>query len=252
MKHILIYPIGSTDACSFAVAYLKKAGFSLTDHPSPEVTHLLLDIPSFRSDGFLRDGASLPAMLERLPAGITIVGGNLEHPGLAEYSLLDLLRDAEYLARNAAITAECALRIAAFRLTTILADTPALIIGWGRIGKCLAKLLSGLGCPVTIAARNPSDRAMARALGWAAVDISGIPPLLSGIGVIFNTVPAPILGKDTLDTHEKCVKIDMASIPGLEGQDVIRARGLPGLYAPESSGGLIAETIARYLREEAK
>ena len=135
---------------------------------------------------------------------------------------------------------------------TILADTPALIIGWGRIGKCLAKLLSGLGCPVTIAARNPSDRAMARALGWAAVDISGIPPLLSGIGVIFNTVPAPILGKDTLDTHEKCVKIDLASIPGLEGQDVIRARGLPGLYAPESSGGLIAETIARYLREEAK
>lgn len=245
-----MYPIGSTDACAFAGAYLEKAGFSLTDHPSPEVTHLLLDTPSFRADGFLRDGASLPAMLERLPAGITVIGGNLEHPALAGYPLLDLLQDAEYLARNAAITAECALRIAGSRLTTVMADTPALVIGWGRIGKCLTKLLSGLGCPVTIAARNPADRAMARALGWEAVDIVRIPQLLSGIGVIFNTVPAPILSGDVLDAYDKCVKIDLASIPGLEGQDIVRARGLPGLYAPESSGILIAKMIARYLREE--
>ena len=47
LKHILMYPIGSTDACGFAAAYLKQTGVSLTDHPSPEVTHLLLDIPSF-------------------------------------------------------------------------------------------------------------------------------------------------------------------------------------------------------------
>lgn len=250
MEHILMYPIGGTDACTFAGTYLEKAGFSLTDHPSPEVTHLLLDTPSFRADGSLRGGGSLPAMLERLPAGITVIGGNLEHPALAGYPLLDLLQDTEYLARNAAITAECALRIAGSRLATVLADTPALVVGWGRIGKCLTKLLSGLGCPVTIAARNPADRAMVCALGWEAVDISRISRLLAGIGVIFNTVPSPILSKNVLDAYSKCVKIDLASIPGLEGQDVICARGLPGLYAPESSGILIAETIARYLREE--
>ena len=42
MKQILIYPVGATDACAYAGAYLEQAGLPLTDHPSPEVTHVLL------------------------------------------------------------------------------------------------------------------------------------------------------------------------------------------------------------------
>jgi hypothetical protein len=41
------------------------------------------------------------------------------------------------------------------------------------------------------------------------------------------------------------VKIELASSPGLEGDDVIEALGLPGKYAPETSGKLIARTILR-------
>lgn len=250
MNHILMYPIGGTDACTFAGAYLEKAGYSLTDHPSPEVTHLLLDVPSFATDGSLRGGGSLPEVLERLPVGITVIGGKLSHPALSDYMTLDLLGDAVYLARNAAITAECALQVACPLLPTALPDTPALVIGWGRIGKCLAKLLSGLGCPVTIAARNPADRAMTAALGYDTVDIPQIPATLPRIRLLFNTAPAPILDSETLDAHRKCIKIDLASKPGLAGCDIIYARGLPGQYAPESSGRLIAQTIARHLREE--
>lgn len=250
MKRILMYPIGGTDAYTFAGAYLEKAGYSLTDHPSPEVSHLLLDVPSFAENGSLRGGGSLPQVLERLPAGITVIGGKLCHPALSDYMTLDLLEDADYLARNAAITAQCALQVACPLLSTVLPDTPALVIGWGRIGKCLAKLLSGLGCPVTIAARNPADRAMAAALGYNSVDIGQISALLPGIRLLFNTAPAPILDAKTLDEHKKCIKIDLASKPGLAGCDIIYARGLPGQYAPESSGKLIAQTIMRHLREE--
>lgn len=249
MNHVLIYPIGATDACAFAGAYLARAGLSLIDHPSPEVTHLLLDVPSFASDGALRGGGSLTDALERLPAGITVIGGKLTHPALAEYPVLDLLLDPEYLARNGAITAECALRIALPMLPTVLTDTPALVIGWGRIGKSLTKLLSGLGCPVTIAARNPADRAMAAALGYETADIPQIPGILPDIRLVFNTAPAPILESGVLDEFRKCIKIDLASRPGLEGCGVIYARGLPGQYAPESSGRLIANTIVRHLRE---
>lgn len=248
MKHILIYPVGSTEACSFAGNCLKQAGFPLTDHPTPEVSHLLLDVPSFSADCSLRGGGSLPAVLERLPPGITVIGGKLKHPALTEYPLLDLLTDAAYLARNAAITAECALQVAYPLLPTALSDTPTLIIGWGRIGKCLAKLLHGMGCPVTIAARNPKDRAMASALGWNTVDIPAISGILPGIRLLFSTVPAPVL--ESADSFTDCVKIDLASSPGLTGRDIVYAQGLPGLYAPESSGRLIAETILRHLREE--
>lgn len=249
MEHILIYPIGATDACAFAGACLEQAGFSLTDHPAPEVTHLLLDVPSFVSDGSLRGGGSLSGVLERLPVGITVIGGKLKHPALAGHPTLDLLQDDEYLARNAAITAECALRVAYPLLPAILPETPALVIGWGRIGKCLTKLLGGLGCSVTVAARNSKDRAMAAALGWNAVDIPQIPNILPDIRLLFNTVPAPILSASLLDKYRDCVKIDLASSPGLGGYDVVYARGLPGQYAPESSGRLIAETIQRYFRE---
>ena len=249
LNHVLIYPIGTTDACAYAGAFLEQSGFHLTDHPTPEVTHLLLDVPSFAADGSLRGGGSLTDALERLPAGITVIGGKLNHPVLTDYPVLDLLLDPEYLARNGAITAECALRVAYPLLSTVLPDTPALVIGWGRIGKSLTKLLSNLGCPVTIAARNPADRAMATALGYNTADIQRIPGILPGICLLFNTAPAPILDSGALDEFGKCIKIDLASSPGLEGPDVVYARGLPGQYAPESSGKLIAGTIARHLRE---
>ena len=162
---------------------------------------------------------------------------------------MDLLRDEEYLAKNAAVTAECALRVAYPLLPTVLPESPALVIGWGRIGKCLTKLLSVLGCPVTVAARNPAHRAMAAALGISAVDIPQVPDILPGIRLLLNTVPAPMLDADILDKYTRCVKIDLASSPGLNGCDIVYARGLPGQYAPESSGRLIAQTIARHFRE---
>lgn len=250
MEHILIYPVGTTDACAYAGNYLEQAGFSLTDHPTPEVTHLLLDVPSFASDGSLRGGGSLPTILERLPPGITLIGGSLKHPALFGYPVLDLLQDEHYLAQNAAITAQCALRVAYPLLPAVFSETPALIIGWGRIGKCLTKLLAGMGCSVTVAARTSKDRAIVSALGWQSVDISDIPGILPSIGILFNTAPAPVLGADILNKCRNCIKIDLASSPGLSGNDVVFARGLPGQYAPESSGRLIAETIQRHLREE--
>ena len=249
LKHILIYPVGTTDACAHAAGCLERDGFPLTDHPSPEVTHLLLDVPSFAADGSLRGGGSLPAVLERLPAEVTVIGGNLNHPALTGHPALDLLRDEEYLAKNAAVTAECALRVAYPLLPTVLPESPALVIGWGRIGKCLTKLLSVLGCPVTVAARNPAHRAMAAALGISAVDIPQVPDILPGIRLLLNTVPAPMLDADILDKYTRCVKIDLASSPGLNGCDIVYARGLPGQYAPESSGRLIAQTIARHFRQ---
>ena len=250
MEHILIYPIGTTDACAFAGSFLEKAGYSLTDHPTPEVTHLLLDVPSFAVDGSLRGGGSLMPILERLPPGIILIGGNLKHPAITGYPVLDLLRDENYLAQNAAITAQCALRVADPLLSTVFTETPALVIGWGRIGKCLTKLLTGMGCSVTVAARNPKDRAIISALGWKSINIPDIPGILPHFGVIFNTAPAPVLDADILNKNRNCLKIDLASSPGLSGSDVVYARGLPGQYAPESSGRLIAETILRHLREE--
>lgn len=252
MDPILVYPAGATAACRFAAEALEKAGVPTVDHPAPEVTHLLLDIPSFATDGLLRGGGAPESLLERLPPRVTVIGGNLVHPALEGYQTLDLLRDPGYLAENAAITAECALQVAAPLMTATFVDSPALVIGWGRIGKCLGRLLKAVGAEVTVAARKESDRAMLRALGYQAADTAHPEAYLPKCRLIFNTAPEPLLRKEQLALCGQCVKIDLASQLEMEGDDVIWARGLPGKYAPESSGLLIARTVLTAIREEGK
>lgn len=248
MASTLIYPMGTTAACGYAAKELKLSGLPLTDHPSPEVTHLLLDVPSFGADGSLRGGGDVHSLLRMLPENCCVIGGNLNHPALAGKRCIDLLKDPMYLAKNAAITAECALQVAYPKMDFLFCGAPCLVIGWGRIGKCLGRLLLTLGAKVAIAARKETDRAMAAALGYDFVDMESLPTALSQYRVIFNTAPELLLNKEQLSLCPNCIKIDLASKPGLEGEDVILARGLPGVYAPESSGKLIAETICKICR----
>lgn len=249
MKEILIYPAGTTEASRYAAEVLHNQKIPIVDHPTPEVTHLLLDVPSFDPSGNLRGGGTVKRLLEMLPPDITVVGGNLNHPALLKHKTVDFLRSEAYLAANAAITAECALRVALPVLKTTLSDSPALVIGWGRIGKCLGKLLKALGCSVTVAVRKEKDLAMLRALQYEAVDRKQVPAMLSKYRLIFNTAPEPILDATQLG-RSNAVKIDLASHRGLDGSDVIWARGLPGIHAPESSGKLIAQTLIHYIKEE--
>lgn len=250
MKNILLFPAGIQDSCHYASRYLEEQGISLTDHPSPDITHLLLDVPSFNNDQILRNGHNTIELLRMLPETTTVIGGNLESHIPYKHSKIDLLKDPLYLAKNAAITAECALQVAAPYLSTTYADATALILGWGRIGKQLAFLLRSLGCTVTVAARNKSDRALLEALGYFAVDYPQIFKILPDIRILFNTVPTQALDRKLLDHRKDCIIIDLASAPGLTCDNIIPARGLPGKYAPETSGKLIAQTFLRLLKEE--
>ena len=241
MKPMLIYPAAATEAVRYAVLNLHKEGIRTIDHPAPEITHLLLDVPGFSPDGKLRSGEEIESILERIPPDVTVVGGNLDHPALSGYKFMDLLKDEEYLAQNASITADCALRVAAPLMKTTFRDSPTLILGWGRIGKCLADLLKRVGAKVTVAARKASDRAMLNALGFEAVDFSHLP---QACRLVFNTVPG-----QNFDSFSNCISIDLASKQSLTGEDVVWARGLPGTMVPEGSGSLIAKTILRLCKE---
>lgn len=240
MKQRLFFAAGNTEAVRCAAEELEKWGISLAEAPSDDVTHLLLPVPCSMAEAALR------SILAQLPKNVTVLGGFLDRPELAGYRCMDLLKDECYLAENAMITAYCAVNIAAEQLRVTWDQCPVLILGWGRIGKCLARLLQALGANVTIAARKETDRAMAAALGYEAEPISGLNYILSRYRVIFNTVPYPILSEEQVShCRRDCVKVELASKPGIAGNDVIAARGLPGKLAPVSSGKLIARTILR-------
>ena len=231
--------------------FLQNQGIPVTNIPSNNVTHLVLPAPAFQRCGKLTDGRDLAEILSDIPKNITIICGNLGSESLNEYKSFDLLQDEEYLARNAAITAECALRVAVNKLPITLSDAPVLILGWGRIGKHLAKLLCRLDCDISVAARKESDLGMITSLGFHAVTYSSLSSRMSNYRILFNTVPAEVLPVHIAEKcPANCRMIDLASSPGISDSRVTEARGLPGKLAPESSGHLLAETILRYLKQE--
>lgn len=243
MDSYIFCTAGGTKASEYAAGLLKDT-YTFLPSPDARATHILLGVPSLKEDGSLIGGGELEDILSAISRNVTIVGGNLRHPKLAGYKKIDLLQDPRYLAKNANITAHCALRYALEELPIIVEGCPVLILGWGRIAKCLSKLLQNLGADVTIAARNIADRAMAEALGFRTLKITAVEQ--SDYKLIYNTIPQLVLPKSSSDA----VKVDLASTPGMEGDNIISAKGLPGKFAPESSGELIAQTIIRLVGQK--
>lgn len=240
MGDYTFYTAGETAALCRAVTQLQQAGLTFSQEPGNHITHLLLPVPSLSPDGTIRGGGDLHQLLQTLPEDICIIGGNLPH--LPQYKTIDLLKDSVYAAENAYITAHCAIRLMMEKLPTALRSCKILVIGWGRIGKCLASLLKRMEADVTVAARKETDRAILSALGYHAIH----PEETGDFRVIFNTAPAPV----PCNCDSDCLKIDLASVQGISCADVIHATGLPGKDAPEASGNLIARTVLRLLKEE--
>lgn len=244
MNSLKLLLSGSSPALPYAGEILSRDGVEVVHEPSADTAVVLLPVPSFDDQGNIKGGGSPESLLQKLPKNVLILGGNLNHPACQDYETVDLLQDSDYVAQNAAITAHCAIREAMDRLLVTLAEQSVLVIGWGRIGKCLARLLRGLDARVTIATRKESDRAMASALGYTAISLGEIQS--RDYRLIYNTAPAPILPED----DSPALKIDLASRKGMGGKDVVWARGLPGKDTPESSGVLIARRVLSILKEK--
>lgn len=240
MNDRVYYIAGSSPALKVVARALDLRGMKVAPEPSGDVSHVVLGVPC------RMEGDALRALLEKLPKDVTVFGGFLDRQELAGYRCVDLLKDPRYLAQNAAITAHCAVQVALEQLPVTLEHCQVLILGWGRIGECLAPLLRSLGADVVIAARRAERRAMIRALGYEAETLPLPSYILPRFRVIFNTVPALVLPREAWNLcRPGCLKIELASSPGMEGDHIIDARGLPGRLAPESSGKLIARTILR-------
>ncbi len=160
---------------------------------------------------------------------------------------------------NAVPTAEGALQIAMEELPITLHGARALVLGYGRIGSLLARRLHSLGAIVSVSARSYAAFAHIAAEGMQSLDTRMLTGQLGAFDVLFNTVPAKILGMSELaELHEDCLVIDLASKPGgvdFDGAQklsrrVIWALSLPGKVAPISAAKAIRDTVYHILDEE--
>lgn len=234
MKRPTMYIPTTTAALREAERRLRSRGVSFTDN-ALDAEYLLYPAPTKLE------------MLQPCTMDQTVIGGNLDFLN-ANVERLDLLKDPYYLAANAAITAEAALGLVLKELRCEITNASILILGWGRIGKCLTHQLHHLNASVTVYARSDADRAMLQALGYHYTSREDLGRGLSRYQCILNTIPAAVLTEEEARSlRADCLKLELASGIWLPGNDVVLAHGLPGKYKPEASGALIARTILYHL-----
>jgi len=192
-----------------------------------------------------------------------IIGGKFssEHEKILKNKNLKL---ADYFTReemqvlNAIPTAEGAIQIAMEETPITLHNSNVIVLGYGRIGKVLSKMLYGIGANVHVEARNYSDLAWIKNNGYIPIYLKELKTYLPRMNVVFNTIPQIILNKELLKSIDvSCLIIDLASKPGgvdLEaakelGLKGISALGLPGKVAPATAAMVIKDTIYNIVEE---
>ena len=159
---------------------------------------------------------------------------------------------------NAVPTAEGCLELLLRLRERTIWESAFLVLGYGRVGRAVARRLALLGGRVTVAARSPEQRANARCSGCRAAALTALPALLPGFDAVINTIPAPVLPRTLLQRLPAgALIIDLASLPG--GTDFAAAEelglhaehalALPGRCAPQTAGALIAQTVLAILEE---
>lgn len=170
----------------------------------------------------------------------------------------DYYQREDFLIPNALLTAEGAVSIALKEYGKSIFSSRCLVVGFGRIGKILAKLLKNMGAKVTVSARSVKDISLAKISGFETTNVSKINEK-ADFDLIFNTVPALVLDAAVLSFLSSArMIIDLASAPGGTdkfaaeelGIKLIPALGIPGKCFPEAAGEIIADVIYKMIEEE--
>ena len=214
---------------------------------------------SFKSEGVKVDNKLLSKVEKKTLFLIGSINTELENI-LKKYNInyLETLKQPELAIYNAIPTAEAAIKIGIENTLFTLYGSNILITGLGKVGMTLAWRLKALGANVFAATRNKKAIARGRDLGIKMYDYEQLYELLSKIQIVYNTVPAQIIGENYLKEMKKnSLIIDLASAPG--GVDTesakkygirnIFAPGLPGKTAPESAAEILAEMLENIISE---
>lgn len=158
----------------------------------------------------------------------------------------DALGDEEFLSRNAELTALGTVGIILTSAKRSPSELKVGIIGYGRIGRQLLRILLFLGASVRVFTRKNSTRLDLSRLGIDAALSSECE--YSGLDYLINTAPERILGERETRAALECGEvIDLASGENFpEGIPITKLGGIPGLMYPLSAGRIYAEAALRY------
>ncbi len=212
---------------------------------------------------FSEESLSVEALIEGIPRSALFVAGKIDQDvrGLLEkrgVTYIDLLDREEMAVLNAIPAAEGAAELIINAIPGTIHNSKILILGFGRIGKVLGKILQGFGAEVWIEARKYSDLSWIEAYGYKPVHLQDLERYVTDMDVIVNTIPSKILTADILNKiHLDCYLLDLASKPGgidfehakKLGFKVDWALSIPGKTAPLTAAEIIKKTVDNVISE---
>ena len=164
--------------------------------------------------------------------------------------IIDLLQNEELSILNAIPTAEGAIQIAMEKSNITLHGSNVLVMGFGRIGKILCKMLNALGVNIYCEARKSYDLAMINSYGYSSINLNELDKELGKFDFIFNTIPYLILDKQKLKKVKKeCLIIDLASSPGGVDFEYAKEIGINAFLELALPGRVAPKTAAKYIKD---
>jgi dipicolinate synthase subunit A len=172
--------------------------------------------------------------------------------------LVELLDMDDVAIYNSIPTAEGALMMAIQNTDITIHGCTSIVLGLGRVGLTMARVLDALGSKVRVGVRKQEHVARIVEMGMEPFELKDLQHHVKDIDLIFNTIPTMIVTSQIIaQMPHRAVIIDLASKPGgtdfrfaeKRGVKALLAPGLPGIVAPKTAGRIIASTLTRLILE---
>lgn len=163
----------------------------------------------------------------------------------AGVTLHEYEHDTDLMFLRAPAIAEGAVRVAIEHSPLTIHDAHIGLVGFGRIGATLSRMLLALNAHLYVFARRDEARAAAYALGAEAYPMDQIPAVFPKLDMLYNSAPAAVVDAASL-AHLPigALVVDLAAPPGGIDLDSARARGLTAVWA-RGLGASAPRTVAR-------
>ncbi len=219
------------------------AGVRRTDSAKAALTDAriaLFPIPGIAMDGSLFATETIVPrqdLLSVMAAGAHIILGQADQ-GLEDaaqalgITLHEYESDQELMLLRAPAIVEGALQVVIENTAITIHQAQVCVVGQGNIGSVLTRTLVALGARVTVAARNPVQRAMAATFGAAAIPLDQLAAMAPTVDMILSTVPAPVVTPAIIDQlPATALLVDLAAPPGGVDLDYAQRTGRRAVWA---------------------
>lgn len=166
-------------------------------------------------------------------------------------TFFNFMHDELFCHKNACLTAEGLLGIIIENTELSFEEMQILILGYGRTGKSIEKVLNKLNIDILTVTTDDMEQALSKIYSKKSVDFSLLNEQLDKVNIIINTIPALVLDKAELDKiTTSTVIFDIASCQGTnfeyakkKGIKVLHPLSIPAKHSPSMAGKLMYEKI---------